>query len=741
MGLAELPRAYFSGLTYWNPSTMNNNDYQPTYDPASAMLNWPWLERHGLRDAEHFDAYVTRLGIVPTPNAAPDPNVDPTVPPAEWNFYGDNAFGFVQDDEPVIEWPAKFSRPSGSLGVTGYTNAQGELVTAGDPWIGQPLRLNVGTDPSKLVDLDPICPWSTQLFVDTVTLGSDVARTGLSAKTAGRAHSRWVFFQRIPRSSDVIIAGVASAMFQLGLPAEELVFLDASPAPGSLAAQLKDAAQQPGARGLMVRFVTYHTVYFQGSAFAGRKLPDWAGIASLYAEYAEALRRYEAGETPQPPPRPANRAYSNTVGWIAPWTTADMRSAAAGRILHSPGPVQPAGAQGPRPLGPAVLEYAADAADPALVGRVSIDLGSTIPELDATLAKFDFGTMALALAGADGSGPPTSFAQIAYAGGYDSDAYVATAGVVDIPASDFLVPLTVAELEQQQIVVTFPGAPATRSQAPTWQVGLKEAVYTAETDDRGVYVEEAGEPWSPPDRSLMVQVRHLGAKPPEGTKLQIAQYAPIPPGFVENGLQLVSATAGSLSQAPYVELHADAEVTDGAYATVSVPYADDGQPFATVSFDVSPLRSGPPVLAFTPLQPSATAQAPAPAIQFPDIVSRFFANVRVLPFHNAMAVAFENWLRTGPTVDVVSQRVFDAVFRTYYLMYPAMRFIRDPLQFQAWRGPICAVTHPALFERAAYMPVMRSMSAGQRRMLELWNTYVDGEVATPAPPPPAGRRA
>jgi hypothetical protein len=734
VGLAELPRAYFSGFTYWNPSTMNNNDNQPTYDPASATLNWPWLERHGLQDADDFDAYVTRPTIVPTANSALDPNVHSATPPAEWNFYGDNTCGFVQPDEPVIEWPAKFSKPSGSLCVTGYTNGQGGLVTAGDPWIGEPVRLNAGTDGAKMVDVDPVCPWSTQLFVDAVSLGSDATRVGLTAKTAGRAHSRWVFFGRnLNQSKDVIIAGVASAMWQLGLPAEELVFLDASPAPGSLAAQLKAAVQQPGTQGLMVRFVTYHTVYFDGSAFAGRPLPDWTGITSLYAKYAEGLARYEAGEAAQPPDRPVNRAYSNTVGWIAPWMTADMRTAAAGRILLSPGPVKLVGANQATPLGPAVLEYAADAADPAVVASISIDLGSTIPELDSALTKADFGAMQLALASSDDRAPATPFAQIDY-DGYDTDAYVATAGVVDIPASRFLVPLTVAEL-QQQIVVTFPG-----SETQTPQVGLREAVYTAETDDRGVYVDEPGASWSPPDPSLTVQVRHLGGKPPRGTQLRVAQYAPSPPGFGEGLWQLVSETAGSSSQAPYLRLHTGADVTDGAYTTVPVPYADDGLPYATVSFSVSGIRSGPPVLEFTPLAPSAPAGRPAPVIPFPALIQQFFANVRVLPFHNAMAVAFENWLRAGPSVDLVSQAVFDAVFRTFFVMYPAMRFIRDPLQFQAWRGPICAVTDPALFERASYMPVMRSLSAGQRRMLELWSTYLDGALPTPAPPPPVGRR-
>jgi len=84
--------------------------------------------------------------------------------------------------------------------------------------------------------------------------------------------------------------------------------------------------------------------------------------------------------------------------------------------------------------------------------------------------------------------------------------------------------------------------------------------------------------------------------------------------------------------------------------------------------------------------------------------------------------------------------VFDTVFRTFFIMYPAMRFLEDPLRFQAWRGRICAVTDPVIFETAAYMPVTRSLSAGQRRILEAWNHYVDGQLPTPIQGARVGRR-
>jgi hypothetical protein len=255
-----------------------------------------------------------------------------------------------------------------------------------------------------------------------------------------------------------------------------------------------------------------------------------------------------------------------------------------------------------------------------------------------------------------------------------------------------------------------------------------------------VYLDEPGAPWSRPEPTIFVQVRYRGGKPPSGARLLIAQYSPDPPGFVENGWRLVSDTDPQ-AQTPFVQLP-PAEVVGGAYITVPVPYEDNGRPYATVSFAVSALRPGPPVLQFTPLAPGHPGPVLdlQPAVPFPAVTQQFFANVRALPFHNEQAVAFENWLRTGPSVDLVTQRVFDAVFRTFFLMYPAMRFIRDPLRFQALRGPICEVTDMDRFESAAYMPVTRSLSAGQRRILTLWNAYLNGKLPTPARTEPLGRR-
>jgi hypothetical protein len=337
---------------------------------------------------------------------------------------------------------------------------------------------------------------------------------------------------------------------------------------------------------------------------------------------------------------------------------------------------------------------------------MAIDLGSTMPERDGTLLKVDFGPLRLVLPGGK------LIAEIPY-DGYARAVYEANGGVVDLPA-EALAELTLADLGRQLSLEVAGGG------------GLREAEYTAESDDHGVYLNQPGAPWSPRPQQVTVHVRYQGGKPPPGARLRIAQYAPPTPGFNEMSWQLVSSSrAATASQTPFVAMDAGKKVTNGAYVTV--PVAGDG----TVTLSLSAIRSGPSVLQFWPLGEGDKETRPGKTILFQSIGQQFFVNVRCLPFHNDLAVAFENWLQAGPTVDLVSQRVFDAVFRTFFLMYPAMRFIRDPLQLQAWRGRVCAVTDPARFEAADYMPVTRSLSAGQRKILELWNVYLDGKIPTP----------
>src|SRR5262249_55337332 len=168
------------------------------------------------------------------------------------------------------------------------------------------------------------------------------------------------------------------------------------------------------------------------------------------------------------------------------------------------------------------------------------------------------------------------------------------------------------------------------------QEGRAEAEYTAETDDRGVYVEEPGAPGSPPSPVVTVQVRYRGSTPPTGTRLRIEQYSPNIPGFNEDAWDLVSERSKQ-RQSPYVTMAVSGQVADRAYFTVPLAQGKQGQPYATVKVELSGIRPGPPILRFTPIPAGAPESEPPRPVPFPAIGVQFFANVRVLPFHNAMA--------------------------------------------------------------------------------------------------------
>ena len=456
----------------------------------------------------------------------------------------------------------------------------------------------------------------------------------------------------------------------------------------------------------------------------------WDVITGLYDEYARKQALYEEGKLEEPPPRPVNRAYSNVVGWIGPWSGDDMRTGPVGRILHGEQSVVPVGSTQKVALGLAALEYTTEPADPSRIARVAVDLGSAIPERNPALEKVDVGTLAFASAA---GGQPTVFARVPYPA-YAKDAYEQGGGVVEFAAGELLAPLTAEDLQAPIVVLC-------EQPAGLVQQGFAEAEYTAETDDRGVYLDEPG---TTSDAATMtVQVRYRGGSPPIGTQLQVEQYTPTTPGFNEDTWGLVSS-GDPHAQSPYLTMSAGgAAVVDGAYLTVALVREPAGPDSWPVTVSLGSIRPGPAILRFRVFAPADPVLPPPPSdVQWPNLPYQSFANARVLPFHNTMAEAFENWLRAGPSVDLVTQRVFDAVFRTFFLMYPAMRFLRDPLQFQAWRGRILAATDPGAFETAAYMPVTRSLSAGQRRILELWDTYLDGTLPTPRHSgEPLGRRS
>lgn len=762
MGVLSWPRLYFSGYNYWNPSTVNNNDYAPqlpTYDMDPDQLNWTYLHTQGVESRAEFD----RWAITPTLFLNYDPD-DPqqlvtspnpvTLPPVEWSYYGGNECGFVTADAPQVEPP--FFKPSQLTQTSGYTSAGGAFVDAGDPWLGLPLQFNQDSfSAAKLVDVNPQSFWSSQIFADSFTLGGP--DLGFSGPVSQRLHARW---QHKPFNYNLdgglMIAGQFSTVFQTCLAKDQIRFAVGG---SQVGAQLQAALAGADVAGLMLRFVAYDTIYFQGSVFQGdpanpeadpdKRFLRMTQMAALYQQYTEELLAYKQGRRTTPPTRPVNRAYSRVVGWVGLWRQGELVSAPGGRVLLGKLPhgqdlppalhphsarardlpadwyTHPAG----KPSRAAVVLGAAFAEVQTAgdqIERIAVDLGSAIPGYSsAGDARAVFGRIQLALGLPDGQGGVTVTPLAELADDRDSAAYTAqylrSAGVVDIPAEQLLATVTAEQINTCPLLLTVESYHPDGSGGWSSErvVALTESPLSAETDQRGLYVDQPGAPGSPPYQTCAVQVRGFGLPPEPGTLLAVAQY--------DDGWNLISDPRDARVLVSLLE--PDGSLTPISNTTL-IPVQD-----GALTIAVEALQPGVPNLAFYPLPPGTASFTPPGSGLGPQLVLPFFTIARALPFHNQLVQEFEQLLAGSADLDTANQWVFDKVYRTFFLMYPVMDFIHSPLKFQEWRGLIKEVTAPALFESARYMPVMRTLSAGQRAVIERYCAFV-GE----APEQAANRR-
>ena len=767
MGSAHFPRIYFDGYHYWNPNTVNNNDYGGpledhginTYDAAEASPDWQgYLKDVGV-DHEAFPKWAqTKLAYT----ASRD------LPPAEWGYFGGQEAGLVTDTEPQIDDP-NFSAPARKTRTTGFTAADGSYHAAGDPWLGQAVQWGGnGGVPVKLVDVNPQSFWSSQIFCDTFTLGT--SDTGFSGRVAGRMHSRFIGTKAHNYNAleDLVIASGYACIFQTCLPRDSITYAGDGP----LRSQFEDAIRR-GAEGFMVRFSSYATLYFQGAAFAGlapgNRYPLLDKMSQLYLSYSGQQAEYEAGKLAEPPIRPMSRAYSRVVGWIGLWMPGELATVPGGRflipyddalnsnkvsnkvspsnlpgLLYGPAPKKPDNSDGPayapQPLGPATVEVTVGNDD--VVERLTIDLAMVVPERDSSGTKCDFGPMTMTLG--NPAAPSTSNAPASSAGvwdiAYDQATYERFGGLVDLPGNG----LTATQLASNALFVSVesydgPNGPSHRMTA------LQETATTAQTDTRGMYAEQPG---APPDGDAQsprpgmpsvaptctVHVRYRAMAPkdfPGPTKPTLrltwsaydAQLDPINPP--DSGPMEVRYRdpSGNWALFPYAPEQA-----------ISVP-SDGNVEIQVISKGGAPSDAGGaiPNLVFLPWEQSQGGYVGAPFVSADGvggIGSAFYAVVCCLPWHNNLADAFDEWLaKETPQVAEVNDTVFKEVFENYLLAFPTMDFIANPQQFQEWRGRSLALTDPEMFDHASYMPVSRTLTAGQRHILVSYVRYLEGALA------------
>lgn len=755
MGIQSLPRLYFKGQFYWSPSTYNNNDKAPAiqqYDPVTAKLDWSFLREQGVNNDEEFKKWsITAV------SGAPSNPIN--FPPAEWGYYGGMQSGFVTENVPKIR-DDNFTIPLGPnrsrTTTTGFTNDKMEYKKE-DSWVDLPLNFNLNFKPAKLVDINPTLPWTSQVFSDTFTIGDKAKGEGFTAPVKYRMHSRWLYTNRnYNADGKLIIAGVISTFFQTVVHKEEIEFFNSNPKANSYQAQLQKGLETSD--GIMIRFTAYDTIYFQGKPFEALHKKANLGnqndsdqeselesrIAILYQKYEQQLKEYNEGKITEKPVPPVNRAYSRVVGWTGLWHKDELISMADGRqLLPSvlagqpdglpvPGSVsamglpqsyyftQP-GDSGPKSevsIGPANVGISENKGE---IERITVDIGTSIPERDSTGKKANFGRVQLKvydLATKDYHDIVTIPNNL--------KSYQQTAGVFDFDISGLSE--DVKNLLSNNPLAIFVDSYDNDKKTVSPTLALIENPLIANTNSRGVYVNQPDPYWedNTPDVEFTIKVQHYGKPPADGDiKLAIGQYTSNF-AIINESSDTNSSREYEFTDRPFVELLYENKPISNS-TEIQVP--EDG----LITLKVNALQPGMPFLVFYPIAkdsgftgPLDFPGPPAPVLFYP------YNAIRSLPFHNILAEEFETWLSSLPApsdvhdlIGRVNQRVFDDVYRTFHLMYPVMGFIGCPMKFQEWRGRILKLTDPNEFNSAAYMPVTRSLSTGQRRILVAYTEFLD----------------
>lgn len=248
-----------------------------------------------------------------------------------------------------------------------------------------------------LVDLEPYGVTSSQLFFDEMSFGIP-GGCQVAGRRATRFTDRYINFGRNP--SVQMIAGGAGITWQTCFPADHLQLH----AHDSLVIQgLSKALKEEDVLGLMVRWHAFRTVYFNDLDLSN---------GSAEAKAAEKLlqdKLKKGGWQPNP-------ARSLLVGSLGIWRRDDP--------IHEPGDraLIPAGAKlsDGADFGPSFAKVGS--------GRITVDLGSFVPEKNHEADKHDVGDLSLVAVNA---GKTVSLGTIAY-GSYDKTAYGKNAGILSL---------------------------------------------------------------------------------------------------------------------------------------------------------------------------------------------------------------------------------------------------------------------------------------------------------------------
>jgi hypothetical protein len=521
MSVLRFPRLYFRGEISWDPCLANNSP--GLYDAANVQLVLP----SGVT-LDQYKQYVLA-------------NADTL---RIWNYYGTHDARF----ENVL--------------ITGGAVAPHQPTLTTDPLIGKQISLC-----GKLVDVDPAAVHTSQIFFDEINVGDET--TGFVGLRVQRMHSRWINFNRsLPQ---LPIAGFASVAWQTTLAKNGLQFFGQTDS--ALLQAFEAALQRDDVAGLMIRFQTYRTLYFQNGV--RNKIPQQPRNS------VQLKQLYLTGENF------SNPAYSALVGVVGLWMRNDEAiSAPGGRYLVPAGNVATASRRSPTgqmqpvpvPPGPAVFELDEN------TKTLSFDFGSSFPEQDQELEKADIGELEFV---ADNQGTPTHIATLPYAA-YAKASYEERAGIIDIDLSSHSDNAIIEKIQTGQLAVNC-------LQKGKSLPALAESPFLVIGDERGVYLNE-GE-----TQQVPLSVLLSGQPAPAGTQILVNAY--------DTNLDFVeTVTTLTLSAPGMVELTCTAQ-TAGIVNYQFLPFAA-GQPAPAQPFDLDPMAGFFITVRTLPLDDALAANTP-----------------------------------------------------------------------------------------------------------------------------------
>ncbi len=715
MSYINPPRLTFSGESYANASTANNNDIASVYDIDTMTLNPQMGLMSGGQSVDPpppggntfawggpTDNPGLRTWLMGLMAAAGVDNVG-QAQMAHWNYYGDHSTKFQNTviTDAVMETGAAAADDA-------VRGVQVELL--GNIFYGKRRG-------AVLVDVDPYALVTSQVFSGQFRLTYNASNNeSIPLLEADNPTVAYSYFINPFKNLNPSCTGFepVSAIFQFGLPLDGLNFHAGANFASTAFTTLAEKAKAAG--GLMVRFCLYDAI-FQISA------PD------LYADFAKG-------------DYVVNPYQGRVLGSIGVWNPGEVPNAPPGRKLS----VQSRFAFTPPPpdLAPAdmavkqkrmamVAKYhvrkksaAAAAAPPtATLGItlacvdtaqsvVSLDCISTFPEANIKARdKYDLGPINLLLF----YGNPPGASVVVGPVPYDKATYESGGGVVDISYA--------ANPQKSLIDANIATGRLALNSATLGNLLFETAGTDTQTADRAVYFDaQVGQgPNAPAGTSqIALQVTCKGAAPTAPVTLNLEYWMcekdlvnPDKPQVPVVNPYFSVAGAVNAPNTPYTlgYLAGNPSYPNGVVSvlTQSVQVPAGGQ----LTLQLTALRPGVSMIRFVDpnLQP-----APSPNFAWDNCD---FAIVRILPYDDYSTYSdqqINNW-----------PFIYANFFGFYSVLYPAMSKIipwgptdapDDPVEVTKFATQMLAFTNPQLWHSTIYMPITRDLSGGKRDLLWRW---------------------